>query len=100
MENGHTLITEGMRGRFFEIDNNGDIVWEYWTPYKFDYSLPDGSPAQPTGPFLYAVFRSTHYASDYPAFEGKEIAALEPQPEPFVFKMPPIPKDSTQQQSN
>ena len=100
LKNGHTLITEGMRGRVFEIDSNGDIVWEYWTPYKFDYSLPDGSPAQPTGPFLYALFRSTLYTNDYPAFNGKEIKPLESQPEPFVFEMPPMPKDSTEQQSN
>ena len=100
LENGHTLITEGMRGRVFEIDNNGDIVWEYWTPYKFDYTLPDGSPAQPTGPFLYALFRSTLYTNDYAAFDGREIKPLDSQPEPFVFEMPPMPKDSTEQQSN
>ena len=100
LENGHTLITEGMRGRIFEIDNNGDIVWEYWTPYKFDHTLPDGSPAQPTGPFLYALFRSTLYTDSHPAFNGKEIKPLEPQPETFVFEMPPMPKDSTEQKSN
>ena len=93
LKNGHTLITEGMRGRFFEINSNNEKVWEYWSPYKYDYSLPDGSPAQPVGPFMYAVFRSTLYTPDFPAFSGKELKPIVPQPEPFVFKMPPPPAD-------
>ncbi len=98
LKNGNTLITEGMRGRFFEINPDKEIVWEYWNPYKFDYKLPDGSPAQPVGPFMYNVFRSTLYTTDFPAFEGKDLVAFEPQPKPFVFEMPPIPKDSALQQ--
>ena len=96
LENGHTLITEGMRGRFFEIDTDNNIVWEYWNPYKFDYTLPDGSPAQPTGPFLYAIFRSTLYSPDHSALIGKELVPISPQPKPFIFEMPPPPKDSIQ----
>jgi hypothetical protein len=91
VQNGHTLITQGMQGRFFEIDENEEIVWEYWTPYKFDYTLPDGTIAQPMGPFIYGIFRSTLFSVDYPAFEGKELKPIDPQPEPFVFKMPPPP---------
>ena len=93
LKNGHTLITEGMRGRFFEIDSDEKMVWEYWNPYKFDYTLPDGSPAQPVGPFIYAVFRSTLYTPDFPAFSGKELQPIDPQPEPFIFKMPPPPAE-------
>jgi len=91
LENGHTLITQGMQGRFFEIDKNKDIVWEYWTPYKFDYTLPDGSASQPTGPFIFGMFRSTLYPAEFNAFEGKDLQPIDPQPEPFVFKMPPPP---------
>lgn len=100
LKNGNTLITEGMRGRFFEIDKDESIVWEYWNPYKHQYRLPDGSPAQPTGPFIYAVFRSTLYDADFPAFEGKELTPIDPQPETFVFEMPPMPKDSAAVETN
>jgi hypothetical protein len=91
LKNGHTLITQGMHGRFFEINADKEMVWEYWNPYRYDYKLPDGSPAQPGGPFLYAVFRSTLYPADFEAFEGKELAPVSPQPTPFIFKMPPPP---------
>ncbi len=93
LQNGHTLITQGMQGRFFEIDQNNEIVWEYWTPYKFDYALPDGSAAQPTGPFIYAMFRSTLYPADFKGFDNKELKPIDPQPEPFIFKMPPPPAE-------
>ncbi|NHE56287.1 aryl-sulfate sulfotransferase [Cyclobacterium plantarum] len=95
LKNGHTLITQGMQGRFFEIDANGEVVWEYWNPYKYDYKLPDGSPAQPGGPFIYGVFRGTLYPSDFEAFDGKELVPVTPQPEPSIFKMPPPPTQAS-----
>ena len=100
LKNGNTLITEGVRGRFFEVDTDKEIVWEYWNPYNNGYTLPDGSLPQPVGPFIYAQFRATHFSKDFPAFEGKDLKPIDPQPEPFVFKMPPPPppkeKDSIQ----
>ena len=51
LDNGNTLITQGMSGRFFEVTPEKEIVWEYWQPYKYDYKLPDGTFPQPVGPF-------------------------------------------------
>jgi len=33
LPNGNTLITEGMRGRIFQVTPTGEIVWEYLSPY-------------------------------------------------------------------
>ncbi len=33
LENGNTLIIEGADGRLFEVTPDGDIVWEYVSPY-------------------------------------------------------------------
>lgn len=33
LPNGNTLIDEGMNGRFFQVTGNGEIVWEYISPY-------------------------------------------------------------------
>jgi hypothetical protein len=33
LENGNTLITEGADGRIFEVTRDGEIVWEYVSPY-------------------------------------------------------------------
>jgi outer membrane protein assembly factor BamB len=34
LENGNTLITDAARGRAFELDPTGRLVWEYWSPYR------------------------------------------------------------------
>ena len=34
LPNGNTLITEGMRGRLFQVTPSGDIVWEYQSPFE------------------------------------------------------------------
>lgn len=33
LPNDNTLITESSFGRFFEVTNEGEIVWEYVNPY-------------------------------------------------------------------
>jgi hypothetical protein len=33
LPNGNTLIDEGMNGRFFQVTDKGEIVWEYVSPY-------------------------------------------------------------------
>jgi len=43
LPNGNTLIDEGMNGRLFQITPEGDIVWEYVTPYV-GRSTVDGKP--------------------------------------------------------
>jgi hypothetical protein len=92
LKNGNTLITQGINGRVFEVTPEKEIVWEYWNPYKFDYKLPDGTNPQPGGGITqYGLFRALQYDADYPAFAGKTLKPIEPQPEPFIFKMPPPP---------
>ncbi|SIS23763.1 aryl-sulfate sulfotransferase [Williamsia sterculiae] len=34
LPNGNTLITEGMQGRLFQVTPNGEVVWEYHSPYQ------------------------------------------------------------------
>lgn len=34
LEGGHTLITETARGRAFEVDAAGEIVWEFRSPHR------------------------------------------------------------------
>ncbi|CRG87931.1 hypothetical protein PISL3812_04953 [Talaromyces islandicus] len=33
LPNGNTLITEGMNGRIFQVTADGQIAWEYYSPY-------------------------------------------------------------------
>ncbi len=81
--NGHTLVTSGPQGRFFEVTPEGEIVWEYWTPYSGDVRLPDGSTPQPVGENIFATFRATFIANDHPIVAGKDLKPLSPQPKIF-----------------
>ena len=80
LNSGNTLVTEGASGRFFEVDRNGNIVWNYMSPYSGDLRNPDGTTPQPVGPFIYATFRSTHVSTDHPALAGRKLTPLDPQP--------------------
>ncbi len=57
---GNTLITDGPRGRFFEVTAQGDTVWEFQNPYS-------GDAPNPRGDLTYSVFRATHIPPDHPA---------------------------------
>jgi hypothetical protein len=80
MQNGNTFITEGAKGRYFEVTPDGEIVWDYLTPFSGNARMPDGTFPQPVGPFIYATFRATHISADHPALEGRELSPLDPQP--------------------
>ena len=38
LPNSNTLITEGIRGRVFEVTQQGEIVWEFISPFE---AVPD-----------------------------------------------------------
>ena len=78
--NGHTLITSGAQGRFFEVTPEGKIVWEYWDPHSGQVRMADGSTPHPVDDDAYAVFRATKIPSDHPALAGRELQPLNPQP--------------------
>ncbi len=75
LANGHTLITSGDQGRFFEATPKGKIVWEYWNPYSGQVRMADGSMRDTSG-----VFRATKIPPDHPALAGRVLHPLDPQP--------------------
>ena len=94
LANGHMMVLSGAQGRMFEVNTGNQIVWEYWNPYYHDYRLPDGSPAQPNGPFIFAQYRIKEYPKDFEAFKDKTLTPISPQPE--VFIPDPIPAKPSQ----
>ena len=83
LANGHTFITSGAQGRFFEVTPDGEIVWEYWSPYAG--TLP-GNQATNDNP--YSVFRAAKIEPDHSALAGRDLTPLDPQP---TFVLPPDP---------
>ncbi len=59
LANGNTLVTDGPKGRFFEVTARGETVWEYQNPYS-------GEAPNPSGELTYSVFRATHVPPDHP----------------------------------
>ena len=90
LPDGHTLITSGGPGRVFELTPEGEIVWDYRSPYS---GVVD--PADETMQFLarqwpYAAFRATKLLPDHPGLQGRELSPLDPQPP--VVAPPTIPE--------
>jgi len=64
LPNGNTLICEGPRGRVFEVTSDGEMVWEFVSP--FYYHLGQfGRTNQ--------VFRAYRYSPDYEGLKGKTL---------------------------
>lgn len=63
LPDGNTLITEGLNGRIFEVTPNGEVVWEYISPYfsKISYSRDANNFFEGSSN---SIFRAFRYASD------------------------------------
>ena len=63
LTSGHTLICEGINGRVFEVTPEGDIVWEYISPY-FNEVFPEDGDAN-------ILFRAYRYGADSAEIDGR-----------------------------
>ena len=80
LPNGNTLICSGPQGRFFEVNSNGDMLWEYINPVYGNTILNQGD-LPPEGPFGTAptvtnsVFRCEKFDYDFVGFSGYSLSA-------------------------
>lgn len=61
LPNGNTFICEGRHGRLFEVTPEGDIVWEFVSPYQ--HVRGDGLARQ--------IFRAQRYGVESPEIAGR-----------------------------
>ncbi len=67
LPNGDTLVCEGVKGRAFEVNTAGKIVWDFWSPLGGDIEpSKTGGRAPPN-----ALFRATWLPKDYAGLKGK-----------------------------
>ena len=71
--NGNYLICEGAQGHLFEVNQEGEMVWEYINPEGLFGISPQGNDAQQNN-----VFRAYRYGPDFPGFDGKDLTPGEP----------------------
>jgi len=69
LKNGNTLICEGNKGNFFEVNMAGNLVWKYENPIN-----NFGAGTQGSIPFNNEVFKISKYPIDYSAFVDKSIS--------------------------
>ncbi|PKB72423.1 MAG: hypothetical protein BZY87_00290 [SAR202 cluster bacterium Io17-Chloro-G6] len=68
--NGNTLICEGATGRFIEVTQGHQIVWEYINPLFADSGrIAGGTPSSQGN----SVFRAHRFAADDPALQGRDL---------------------------
>jgi hypothetical protein len=84
LPNGNTLVCEGARGVFWELDTSGTTLWKYVNPVN-----AGGPMVQNTLPTQNSVFRCFRYPPDHPAFTGRDLT---PQ---GVLELPPVAADLT-----
>jgi hypothetical protein len=70
LANGNTLICEGLWGRLFEVTRDGDIVWEFISPFVV------ARDAGPTTGEQSTIFRAFRYAPDGPEIRGRLAGRL------------------------
>jgi hypothetical protein len=85
--NGNTLICEGTSGHLFDVDADGDTVWDYVSPVAGTIIRNQGDP-----PGGNSVFKTRRYPLDFPGFAGRDLTPGDPIE---GFDRPyPVPTDS------
>lgn len=73
LSNGNTLVCEGTKGKFFELDPSNNIVWTYISPLGNNGPLSQGDP-----PAVKSIFRAEKYPVDYEGFNGRDLSPGNP----------------------
>jgi hypothetical protein len=61
---GNVLICEGTSGRLFEVTRQGEIVWEWVSPFL---------ASEPNGNLVTWIYRAYRYGVDHPALAGRDL---------------------------
>ena len=59
LPNGNTMITEGQRGRVFEVTKEGEVVWEHISNYSNEVGT--GIPAGVAAGAVYRAYRVPYH---------------------------------------
>ena len=71
LQKGHVMICEGAKGKFFELDERQNIVWQFINPIGSKGIIKSGSLDETN-----RVFRCYFYPKHYKAFKRKKLKPL------------------------
>ena len=63
LSNGNTFICESLTGRLFEVTPEGEIVWEYVSPFR----------KHTQGKYTNFAWRAHRYSRDFPGLAGRDL---------------------------
>lgn len=72
LPNGNTLICSGVKGTFFEVNSEQEIVWKYVNPSGSTILEQGDTPGNSI-----QVFQAIKYAPDFAGFAGKTLDPIE-----------------------
>ncbi len=64
LDNGNTLICETTKGRLFEVTGEGDVVWEFLSPFYYEHPIFGTNNM---------VFRCIRYDEDHPGIRDADL---------------------------
>ncbi len=70
LKDGNVIMHAATQGRSFELDQSGNLIWEYKLPIRFGERITQGTELQAGQNFLFQMKR---YGLDYPAFLDKDL---------------------------
>ena len=73
LKNGNTLVCAMTEGHIFEVNSEGDVVWEFINPIGEEGSQ---EIIKDELPMTRAIFRAYRYSSDHPALTGQKLTPL------------------------
>lgn len=71
LANGNILMLSGRYGYAYELDSNGELVWEYRIPFSGGQVVPQGTVLSANNNI---TFRMNRLAVDHPAFDGRDLS--------------------------
>jgi len=76
LDNGHLLICDADSGRFIEVDEDDEVIWEYINPVTLSGTVDQGT--DPANVSNNAVFKIERYSETYEGLQDRDLTAIEP----------------------
>lgn len=70
LDNDHVLMHAGRQGRAFELNTQGEVVWEYVVPIRNGFPVTQGSELSLSQNFTFQLKR---YPPDYSGFDNTDL---------------------------
>ena len=90
LPNGNTFVTDGPKGRLFEVTREGELVWDFGNPWAGEAAMTEGRGRR----LRMGVWRAQKLPPGHPGLAGRDLTPISPQPAPTPIEPEPAEGDS------